>query len=44
MPEDTPEAEFLAPIALHVVCDRWLVLDALVEFEDEIIFACLDRW
>ena len=43
MSEDTECAELLASVALQILCNLGLVLDALQGLEDEIIFACLIR-
>jgi len=42
--EETVVAELLAPVALQIFCNFGFVLDAFLELEDEIVFACLIRW
>ena len=41
--EDTECAELLASVALQILCNLGLVLDAPQGLEDEIVFACLIR-
>ena len=41
MSEHAEGVELLTSATLHIPCDSGLVLDAVVELEDEIAFACL---
>ena len=40
MPEEAEVHELLAPATLQILCHLGLILDALLDIEDEIVFAC----
>ena len=44
MSEEAKITELLPLITLQILRDLWFALNALVEFEDEVVFTCLARW